>query len=107
MLSLLIHFLHARARVRKGELGSKVLTSVRQAPWQTMSFPIPRIERNIYAPVERFQGLVEGDELASLENEFLEYQLPEDSELRETSIVLADGAFVNRSWTRFGVKFLI
>ena len=51
---------------------------------------------NIYALLERFQGLVEEDELASLENEFLEYQLLDDSERPETSIVLEGGAFVNR-----------
>ena len=51
---------------------------------------------NIYAVLERFQRLVEEDELASLENEFLEYQLLDDSERPETSIVLEDGAFVNR-----------
>lgn len=42
---------------------------------------------NIYALLERFQGLVEEDELASLENKFLEYQFLDDSELPETSIV--------------------
>lgn len=51
---------------------------------------------NIYALLERFQGLVEEDELASLENEFLEYQLLDDSERPETSTVLEGGAFVNR-----------
>ena len=51
---------------------------------------------NIYALLERFQGLVEEDELASLENEFLEYQLLDDSERPEKSIVLEGGAFVNR-----------
>lgn len=40
---------------------------------------------NIYALLERFQGLVEADELASVENEFLEYQLLDDSERAETS----------------------
>lgn len=42
---------------------------------------------NIYALLERFQGLVEEDELASLDNKFLDYQLLDDSELPETSIV--------------------
>lgn len=51
---------------------------------------------NIYALLERFQGLVEEDELASLENEFLEYQLLDDSERPEISTVLEGGAFVNR-----------
>ena len=51
---------------------------------------------NIYALLERFQGLMEEDELASLENEFLEYQLLDDSERPETSTVLEGGAFVNR-----------
>ena len=51
---------------------------------------------NIYALLERFQGPVEEDELASLENEFLEYQLLDDSERPETSTVLECGAFVNR-----------
>lgn len=40
---------------------------------------------NIHALLERFQGLVEADELASVENEFLEYQLLDDSERAETS----------------------
>lgn len=51
---------------------------------------------NIYALLERFQGLVEANELASVENEFLEYQLLDDSERPETSSVLEGGAFVNR-----------
>ena len=39
---------------------------------------------------------MEEDELASLENEFLEYQLLDDSERPEISTVLEGGAFVNR-----------
>lgn len=51
---------------------------------------------NISALLERFPGLLEKDELTSLENEFLEYQLLDDNELPDTTIIMADGTFVNR-----------
>ena len=51
---------------------------------------------NIYALLERFPGIVEEDEVTTLENEFLEYQLLDDSELPDTSLVMADGTVENR-----------
>ena len=39
---------------------------------------------------------MEEDEVTTLENEFLEYQLLDDSELPDTSLVMADGTVENR-----------
>lgn len=44
---------------------------------------------NLTAFLDRFPRLLE-DELTALENEFLEYQLLDDNELLDTSIVMAD-----------------
>lgn len=51
---------------------------------------------NVYALLDRFPGIVEEDEVTTLENEFLEYQLLDDSELPDTSLVMADGTVENR-----------
>ena len=63
---------------------------------------------NVYAMLGRFPGIME-DEVPTLENEFFDYQLLDDSELPSTSIVMADGTTVNRRidevWFQiFGMK---
>ena len=50
---------------------------------------------NIYALLGRFPGIV-ADEVPTLENEFFNYQLLDDSEPPSTSFVMADGTTVNR-----------
>ena len=42
---------------------------------------------NVYALLDRFPGIVDEDEVTTLENEFLEYQLLDDSDLPDTSVV--------------------
>ena len=44
---------------------------------------------NSYALLDRFPGLLEEDGVTTLENEFLEYQLLDDSEQPDTSVVMA------------------
>ena len=53
--------------------------------------------KNVYALLDRFPGIVEEDEVTTLENEFLKYQLLDDSELPDTSLVMADGTVENRT----------
>lgn len=64
---------------------------------------------NIYVLLERFPALVKEDEVTTLENEFLHYQLLSDSELPDTEVVTADGTTVDRRidevWSEiFGMK---
>ena len=40
---------------------------------------------NVYALLDRFPGIVEEDEVRTLENKILKYQLLDDSELPDTS----------------------
>ena len=51
---------------------------------------------SVYAVLERFPRMLEKDKLTSLENKFLEYQLLDDDELPDMSLIMVDGTSENR-----------